>query len=92
MGSIKYIPLHENEKILQLVKQPVKLIFPDEIITIPKPIIVCDICNAQVATNNEEIKNGLPRGYAVCDEGYIYEVVCDNCLKQYYGSAQDVEK
>jgi uncharacterized protein with PIN domain len=86
---MKLIPLHQDEKILKAVKRPAKIITfkgnkPVTVEEIPKTIIVCDDCNTQVATTQKEVDNGLPVGYAVCDDLYIYEVVCEECKEKYY--------
>jgi uncharacterized protein with PIN domain len=86
---MKLIPLHQDRKILQAVKRPVKIITfkgnkPVTVEEIPKTVIVCDDCNTQVATTQKEVDDGLPVGYAVCDDKYVYEVVCPECRKKYY--------
>jgi uncharacterized protein with PIN domain len=87
---VKLIPLHQDQEILRAVKRPVKIVTfkgnkPVIVDEIPKTVIVCDDCNTQVATTQKEVDNGLPVGYAVCDDEYVYEVVCPECRKKYYG-------
>ena len=39
----------------------------------------------QVALSQDELKNGLPIGYVLCDGEYVYEVLCEDCRRKYLG-------
>ena len=49
-----------------------------------KSAILCDVCNSQVYTGRED-EEGLPAGYMVCDNEYVYEAVCEDCRKRHFG-------
>jgi uncharacterized protein with PIN domain len=49
-----------------------------------KPFIVCDICNARVNAGKKD-EEGLPVGYVLADTKYVYEVVCEDCRRRYFG-------
>ncbi len=81
------VKLHTDLRVQRLVSRPVEIFFGDLVTTIPKSAIVCDACNQQVAVTEQDLKDGLTEGYAVVDEDFLTEVVCDECRKHYFSDA-----
>ena len=87
-GEMFLVPIYEDVKVQEIVKRPAKLYFIGEdgrieVELIEKPLIVCDICNSQVAIRLEELGR-LPTGYVLCNDESILEVVCEDCRMRYY--------
>ena len=88
------IPLYKDLRVLRLVKTPTVIAMFDKYLNICnvdiiyKDIIVCDTCSSPVAEDEEDLEKGMPIGYAVCDEEYIIEVVCEGCRRRYFKDAR----
>ena len=81
------VKLYTDLRIQRLVSRPIEIFFGDLVTTIPKSAIVCDTCNQQVAVTEQDLKNGLSKGYAVIDEDCLVEVVCEDCRKKFFSAA-----
>ncbi|HIQ30212.1 MAG TPA: hypothetical protein EYH45_06585 [Candidatus Caldiarchaeum subterraneum] len=46
-------------------------------------VVLCDACSREVATIVDGIDEGLDIGYALVIEGYITEVICEECRRKY---------
>ena len=85
------IRIDKDLRLQRIVMRPIEIIETTEdgeiidVELIDKTSILCDVCSAQVALNEEDLESGLPIGYVLCDEGYLYEVVCEECREKYYG-------
>jgi uncharacterized protein with PIN domain len=77
-----------DPRIQRLVWRPMTMLFfgdsEMDVDVVYKSAILCDACNAQLYTGREEEKE-CPTGYVVSDGEYIYEAVCEDCRKRYYG-------
>jgi hypothetical protein len=77
-----------DPRIQKIVWRPMTMVFfgdsDMDVDLVYKSAILCDVCNSQVYTGREE-EEGLPTGYVVSDGEYIYEVVCEDCRKRYFG-------
>ena len=51
-----------------------------------KDVILCDVCGRRVAVAERDPDEGLPMGYALCDEERIIEVVCEDCRRRYFAA------
>jgi hypothetical protein len=77
-----------DPRIQRIVWRPMTMLFfgdsEMDVDVVYKSAILCDACNAQLYTGREEEKE-CPTGYVVSDGEYIYEAVCEDCRKRYYG-------
>jgi hypothetical protein len=77
-----------DPRIQRLVWRPMTMVsFGDsemDVDVVYKSAILCDACNAQLYTGMEEEKE-CPTGYVLSDGEYIYEAICEDCRKRYYG-------
>jgi len=77
-------------RIQRLLWRPVTMIGFDEhgavreVQLIEKTMIICDTCGARVAVTERDLDEGLPMGYALCDEECIIEVVCEDRRRRYF--------
>lgn len=80
------VPLYRDLRLQKLVKQPVVIFFGGDVSIIPKDVILCDVCNNVVAVEERDLELGdrLPIGYALCDDEYILEVVCEECRRKHF--------
>jgi hypothetical protein len=77
-----------DPRIQRIVWRPMTMVsFGDsgmDVDVVYKSAILCDACNAQLYTGREEEKE-CPTGYVLSDGEYIYEAICEDCRKRYYG-------
>jgi hypothetical protein len=77
-----------DPRIRRIVWRPMTMVsFGDsgmDVDVVYKSAILCDACNAQLYTGMEEEKE-CPTGYVLSDGEYIYEAICEDCRKRYYG-------
>jgi hypothetical protein len=77
-----------DPRIQRIVWRPMTMLFfgdsEMDVDVVYKSAILCDACNAQLYTGMEEEKE-CPTGYVLSDGEYIYEAVCEDCRKRYYG-------
>jgi hypothetical protein len=77
-----------DPRIQRIVWRPMTMLFfgdsEMDVDVVYKSAILCDACNAQLYTGREEEKE-CPTGYVVSDGEYIYEAICEDCRKRYYG-------
>jgi uncharacterized protein with PIN domain len=77
-----------DPRIQRIVWRPMTMLFFGDsgmdVDVVYKSAILCDACNTQLYTGMEEEKE-YPTGYVVSDGEYIYEAVCEDCRKRYYG-------
>lgn len=73
-------------RVKQLVQRPATMVFPDDVVIIPKDEVVCDACNACVEIDDEQRVSNMT-GFALCDPYVIIEVVCDECRRRYFPTA-----
>jgi hypothetical protein len=77
-----------DPRIRRIVWRPMTMLFfgdsEMDVDVVYKSAILCDACNAQLYTGREGEKE-CPTGYVVSDGEYIYEAVCEDCRKRYYG-------
>lgn len=83
------VTIYSDPRLQRLLQRPLTLIdFVDDRICdvelIEKSAILCDACGGQVAFTEEDLEQGLPKGYALCDEECVIEVVCDDCRQKYF--------
>ena len=85
------VRIDKDLRLQKIVKRPIEVYSFDEggnvadVELIEKTDIVCDACGIQaLALTEDDLESGLSIGYAVCDEGYVYEVVCEECRKRYF--------
>ena len=87
-GERFLVRIATDPRIQRIVWRPMTMVlFGDsdmDVDLVYKSAILCDVCNSQVYTGREE-EEGLPTGYVVSDGEYIYEVVCEDCRKRYFG-------
>ena len=86
------VRLDRDLRIQRIVRRPIEIYGFDEdgeiidVELVEKTAIVCDVCGTQaLAVSSEDLENGLSVGYALCDDEYIYQVVCDSCRRKYFG-------
>jgi predicted phage-related endonuclease len=76
-----------DTRIQRIVWRPMTMLFfgdsEMDVDVVYKSAILCDACNTQLYTGMEEEE--CPTGYVVSDGEYIYEAVCEDCRKRYYG-------
>ncbi|MEM2383592.1 MAG: hypothetical protein QW521_05475 [Desulfurococcaceae archaeon] len=79
------VPLYKDLRLRRLVMLPITIFSEDSADIIPKSSIICDACGAMVAVDEKDLEDGkLPIGYALCDEEYFIEVVCEGCRCRYF--------
>ncbi len=84
------VTIYSDIRIQRLIWRPATLMSFDEggvisdVELVEKPVIVCDTCGARVAVTDKDVEEGLPMGYALCDEQYLIEVVCEDCRRRYF--------
>jgi hypothetical protein len=87
-GERFLVRIATDPRIQKIVWRPMTMVFfgdsDMDVDLVYKSAILCDVCNSQVYTGREE-EEGLPTGYVVSDGEYIYEVVCEDCRKRYFG-------
>ena len=85
------VTIFSDPRIQRLLWRPVTMIACDEhgliedVELIDKPAVLCDSCGRRVAVRESELRE-LPTGYALCDERFIIEVVCEDCRKKYFNN------
>jgi hypothetical protein len=90
------IPIKDDLRLQRLVSRPMEIYDVGGngvslVDVIPKSAILCDACNDRVGVTEKEVKEeGLPVGYAVCEGGFILQVVCETCRRRYFRSAEVV--
>jgi len=84
------VTIYSDLRIQKLLWRPATLMSFDEsgvisnVELIEKSVIVCDTCGRQVAVTEKDLDEGLPMGYALCDEECVIEVVCEDCRRKYF--------
>ena len=91
-GKMFLVRLDRDLRIQKIVRRPIEIYGFDEdgeiidVELVEKTAIVCDVCGTQaLALTENDLENGLPVGYALCDNEYVYQVVCDSCRRKYFG-------
>lgn len=88
------VRIYEDQRIREAVRKPMKIVELDErgrvvsIEAIEKTAILCDSCSSELAVDGDGLEEGLPVGYAVCDEEYVLEVVCEDCRLRFFPSLE----
>ena len=83
------VTIFSDPRIRRLLWRPVTMIacdehgFIEDVELIEKPAILCDACGCRVAVRESELGE-LPTGYALCDEKFVIEVVCEDCRRKYF--------
>ena len=92
MSRVFLVRLHRDPVIQRIVWRPIEMWFSDEVVTIPKDVIVCDACGERVATSEDEVEAGVQEGFAVVEvgdgESWMLEVVCDGCRRKYFSRCE----
>ncbi len=84
------VRIYSDLRIQQLLRRSATMICFDErgvvsnVELIEKTAILCDSCGRKVAVTEGDLDEGLPMGYALCDEEYVIEVVCEDCRRKYF--------
>jgi len=91
----KYVKLSEDRALYDLCMQPIIIEAGEERTIIPKPFLVCDLCNKRVLSTKEEIEECKKTnqeyekdvGYAELspDGKYITNVFCKECMDKVKG-------
>jgi hypothetical protein len=90
MRGMLLVRVDADKEVKTLVSQPITMIFLDGLGNADVEVIerhgdvVCDACGRAIALDQEDLEKGLIPGYALVDEGYIVEVICDECRRRYY--------
>ena len=83
------VRIFSDPRIQRLLWRPTTMIvfdergFIEDVELIEKHAILCDSCGCRVAVRESELGE-LPAGYALCDEEFVIEVVCEDCRRRYF--------
>ena len=84
------VTIYSDLRIQKLLWRPVTMLSFDrsgaisDVELIEKSAILCDACGRRVAVTEKDLDEGLPMGYALCDDECIIEVVCEDCRQRYF--------